>query len=110
MSLVTQNSRVNEFIEMKLEVENLKHLVAETNTSMVNIVNQQQQTLEERINKADGFIGWEYSRTTEWSSRHGTIPFDRMLIDDSDGAYEVSILDPVFEFNLISAHNWRRDH
>ena len=31
------------------------------------------------------------SRTTEWTSRHGTITFDRQLFDMADGAYEVRL-------------------
>ena len=56
---------------------------------MVTIMNERQRDMEEKMAQVEGFVGWEYSRTTEWSSRHGTISFDRMLIDYSEGAYEV---------------------
>ena len=75
--------------KIKLSNPTLKHLVAETNSSMVTIMNERQRDMEEKMAQVEGFVGWEYSRTTEWSSRHGTISFDRMLIDYSEGAYEV---------------------
>ena len=57
---------------------------------MIEVITAKQALLEEKIGKVGSFIGWEYARTNEWSSRHGTISFDRKLIDYTDGAYTVS--------------------
>ena len=58
---------------------------------MIDVITAKQALLEEKIGKVGSFVGWEYARTNEWSSRHGTISFDRKLIDYTDGAYTVSI-------------------
>ena len=66
-------------------------MVSQTNSTMIEVITAKQALLEEKIGKVGSFIGWEYARTNEWSSRHGTISFDRKLIDYTDGAYTVSI-------------------
>ena len=58
---------------------------------MIDVITAKQALLEEKIGKVGSFVGWEYARTNEWSSRHGTISFDRKLIDYTEGAYTVNI-------------------
>ena len=36
-------------------------------------------------------------RTTEWTSRHGTITFDRKLMDQANGIYEVIFVNALLE-------------
>ena len=88
--LLTQN-RADEVIGLKSDLENLRHVVSQTNSTMIDVITSKQAILEERISKVGSFVGWEYSRTSEWSSRHGTIAFDRKLIDYTDGAYTVRL-------------------
>ena len=34
-------------------------------------------------------VAWEYARTEKLQGRHGTILFDKSLIDHTDGAFQV---------------------
>ena len=55
-------NRISDLGSVKIDLEQLKSVVHETNSTMLDVVSSKQSLLENRINKMDIFKGWEYAR------------------------------------------------
>ena len=55
-------NRISDLGTVKIDLEQLKSVVHETNTTMLDIISEKQIHLESRMSKIDIFKGWEYAR------------------------------------------------
>ena len=55
-------NRISDLGTVKIDLEQLKSVVHETNTTMLDIISEKQTKLETRMSKMDIFKGWEYAR------------------------------------------------
>ena len=61
-SVNNQVNRISDLGTVKIDLEQLKSVVHETNTTMLDIIGEKQIVLEKRVGKLDSFVGWEYAR------------------------------------------------
>ena len=61
-SVHNQVNRISDLGTVKIDLEQLKSVVHETNSTMLDIIGEKQVKLEKRIGMLDSFVGWEYAR------------------------------------------------